>query len=94
MQKKFNKEDLIGTLWEEDNIDLRLVETKLVDTSRWSLLYRMVFEDLTDERLYMTHYSVGATEQQDESPFQYDDDEIMCTEVEEVQVTVTDYKVV
>lgn len=36
----------------------------------------------------MTTYSVGATEMQEERPWEFDGDEIVCTEVEPKEVTV------
>jgi hypothetical protein len=57
---------------------------EITDTSRWSIHHRIVFL-WTDGKYYTTTYSVGATESQDESPWEYDDD-IACIEVEHVDV--------
>lgn len=62
----------------------------LVGVARWALLYRLVFE--YDEKLYETVYRVGATEMQDERPFEHDPDEIECVEVERFERTVIDYR--
>lgn len=66
------------------------VYDKIVDTSRWSVLYERVFKH--DGKFYMTEYSVGATESQDESPYEYAPDEIECDEVRAVEKTVTVYE--
>lgn len=51
----------------------------IIDNSRWSIHHKIVFED--KGKFYQTYYSEGATEMQDESPWEYDDD-VECTEVE------------
>lgn len=58
--------------------------------SRWSIEYRRVFEH--EGKYYETYYRVGATESQDESPYEYDDEEIECKEVFAVTETITVYK--
>lgn len=58
--------------------------------SRWSVHHRRVFKH--DDKFYETHYSVGATESQDECPYEYDADEIECVEVVPVERTVTMYE--
>ena len=59
---------------------------EIVETSRWSIHYLLVFE--FEGKYFRTRYSVGATESQDESPWEYDD-EVYCVEVVEQEVTVT-----
>lgn len=71
-----------------DELDLPysgVIVDKIVDTTRWSIVHELVFED--NGKFYMTTYSVGATECQDESPWEYDD-EVECTEVELKEVKV------
>lgn len=68
------------------------VTTKMTGKRRWSLDHVMVFK--FEDKLYMAHYSVGATESQDESPWEYDSDEIECVEVEPKEETVIVYKAV
>ena len=46
----------------------------------------MVFEH--EGKHYMVEYSEGATEMECEAPFEYDDDEIECEEVELKEVVV------
>lgn len=58
---------------------------RIVDTTRWSIVHEIVFED--DGKFYMTTYSEGATEQQDEKPWEYEE-EVECTEVELKEVKV------
>jgi hypothetical protein len=61
------------------------IHDEIFDTNRWSILHRCVFE--MDGKFWLTDYSEGATEMQDESPWEYED-EVECVEVEEKEVTV------
>lgn len=56
------------------------IQEKIIDTSRWSNEYEIIFEH--DGKYYRTYYSSGATEMQDESPWE-NEEEVECTEVEE-----------
>lgn len=87
---KFNKEDLVELLDGGSHGDFEEIENNLYDASRWSLIYNLVFK--FKDKYYQTEYSVGATESQDESPFEYEPDEIECREVVPTQQTVTVYK--
>ena len=80
---KFNKKflcDLGGTT----------VYDKIIGHRRWSVDYERVFRH--EGRFYRTVYSRGATEGQDEQPYQYGPDEIECQEVIPVQRLVTVYE--
>ena len=57
----------------------------IIDTGRWSIFHEIVFAD--NGKFYKTTYSEGATEYQDESPWEYDD-EVECIEVELREVKV------
>lgn len=81
--KVFSKDYLM------DELDLPYENTivnRIVDTTRWSIIHEIVFED--NGKFYMTTYSSGVTEMQDERPWEYDNDEIECTEVELKEVKV------
>jgi hypothetical protein len=58
--------------------------------SRWSVEYERIFK--FEDKFYRTHYSVGATESQDERPYEYEEDEIECEEVFPHIETVIVYK--
>ena len=80
--KKFNKDYLVNEL------DLpygRVIVDKIIDMSRWSIIHEIVFED--NGKFYQTTYSEGATECQDERPWEYED-EVECYEVELREVKV------
>lgn len=79
---KFSKDYLMNELnlpYENTIVD------EIVDTGRWSIYHRIVFSD--NGKFYETSYSEGATECQDERPWEYED-EIECTEVELKEVKV------
>jgi hypothetical protein len=85
LSKEFMREDVL--YGNKTNI----LRNEQIDNTRWSIVYELVFKH--DGKLYRTEYSRGATEQQDERPWQYDD-EVECTEVEAFEKTVTDYRLV
>lgn len=91
--KKFAKQDLLDLL-NDDCDTLESLCNELIDSSRWSLCYRLVFKELETGDLYLTNYDVGATEMQDESPFEYEGDEIECHRVEAYEKTVIDYRII
>lgn len=80
--KKFSKDYL------KDELDLPYGNTivdRIIDTTRWSIVHEIVFED--NGKFYQTTYSEGATEMQDERPWEYED-EVECEEVELREVKV------
>lgn len=89
---KFKKEDLYNLVTDDDDVEgMTLVgEPEIIDTSRWSVIYRAIF--FHDGKYYETNYSCGATEMQDESPYEYEPDEIECSEVVQVTKTITVYE--
>ena len=88
---KFKKDDLIALLWDDGAPDgYAIVEDEILDTTRWSIVHVLVFS--VGEQLFQIDYSVGATESQDESPFEYAPDEIECQEVFPHEVTTIVYR--
>lgn len=75
---KFKKEWLQGLVW-KDHEEAEIVVNEIEDHSRWSIRYELVFK--YKDKYYTTYYCIGATEYQDEQPFEYENDEIECTEV-------------
>lgn len=88
--KGFKREDLQEMLF-GDAPGIEVIEDEVEDTTRWSVIHSVVFKDLETGKFYSTGYSVGATEYQDESPFEYEPDVVKCEEVEPVEVTVIQY---
>ena len=61
------------------------IVNKIISTTRWSVVHEIVFED--NGKFYQTAYFEGATELQDERPWEYED-EVECIEVELCEVKV------
>jgi hypothetical protein len=84
---KFKKEFMQRLVYgDEREYKSFIVEDKIVDTSRWSIIHSIIFYH--DGKYYESSYSVGATENQDERPYEYDDDEIECPEMVRVKKVV------
>lgn len=60
---------------------VHVISDKISDTGRWSILHDLIFKDPADGKCYQVGYSVGATEMQDERPWEYEDT-VTATEVE------------
>lgn len=70
-----------------DELDLpssALLDT-IIQNSRWSSRHKIIFKH--EDKFYQTHYSEGLTEQQDESPWEYEE-EVVCIEVHLVEKVV------
>jgi hypothetical protein len=82
-----------SNLNEEEYRDVDVAEIvvdKITDTTRWSNHYYCVFK--LGDKYYSTHYSEGATEMQDESPYEYDGEWVEVDEVKPVEKTVVVYE--
>jgi hypothetical protein len=70
-------------------LDLEVVESRVVDTQRWAYLYREVVTDGSEYARY--DYLVGATEYQDDG-YSLSDQSVKAIPVKPVEVTVTRYE--
>jgi hypothetical protein len=86
--RMFPKETLQEVLW-EDAEGFEIIENEIYDTSRWSTWHNLIFKH--EDKFYETQYSQGATESQDEIPWEYDGPEIECYLVEPKEVTTIKY---
>lgn len=69
--KIFTKDYLVNELdlpYDEDLV----ISDKITDTGRWSIHHSLIFKDPADDKFYKVSYSVGATENQPEAPWEYD----------------------
>lgn len=86
---KFSKHDMLEMLdGYNKEFPLKLIEDKIVNHSRWAVGHEIVFKDEDTNKHYSAYYRVGATESQEESPWQYDGDEIESEEVKQVEKTI------
>lgn len=83
---KISREWLVDTL-DDPEVD---VVNEVSGKSRWSVHYHRVVK--LDGRFYRANYSVGATESQDESAYEYSPEEVECQEVFPVQKIITVYE--
>jgi hypothetical protein len=74
-----------------DDPNSGLIQDTIVDTARWSIVHKIIVK--IGDKLYQSRYSVGATECQEERPWEWDKT-VDFFEVEEYQKTVTDYRLV
>lgn len=67
-----------------------VISDTVIDTSRWSIIYELVFQldGQPEDEAWCVGYSVGATERQDERPWQ-DEDTVEATLVKRIQKLVT-----
>ncbi len=67
-----------------------VVENKITGTGRWTTNYSLVVKK--DDQFFHSRYRTGATENQDESPFEFDGELIEFKEVIPVETIVIEYK--
>lgn len=87
---KFAREFMRNVLW-GDVEGTRVIEDTITGTGRWSIYHRIIFE--YEGTFYSTSYSEGATEQQDESPWEYQR-EVECIVVRPVTKPVVVYEAI
>lgn len=70
--------------------EAEVIENKIISVGRWDIHYEIVFK--TNSKYYRSYYSIGATENQDNQPYEYDGNEIECEEVVPYEETVVRFK--
>jgi hypothetical protein len=68
--------------------DFKTVSSTIVNTGRWSIHYEDIVCHLPTGKHYLAEYQVGATEIQDERPFEYHDGDVTFQEVVEKEILV------
>jgi len=81
------KKDELQELEDLDKFEVVLEE--IIDTTRWSVVEKRIFK--YEGKYYRTTYSYGATECQDEAPYDDEPDMIECPEVFPKEVITTVY---
>ena len=76
-------------LFEEYNAEIELIRSYITDQDRWTLSRTIVFR--CNNKYYESYYTVGSTEYQDESPWEYDDS-VEVWEVEPIEVTTVEFR--
>lgn len=95
MAKTYPKSVLQELLWDgwynAGGIYVETVKDEIVDTSRWSIHHEIIFRDINEDKYYSVSYSKGATEMQEESPFDDEPDDVEVSEVTPIKQIVTTY---
>ena len=73
-----------------DDSNFVTIEDKIVRTKRWSIVCEIVVQRKTDGKYFKDVYQIGATEMQDEQPYEYSEPNF--TEVFPVTKTCIDYE--
>lgn len=73
-----------------DHRDYKVIETTITGTGRWSIYKETIIQRISDGKYFRTHYSEGATEAQDEQPYDWGTPEF--TEVKPITRTITIYE--
>jgi hypothetical protein len=74
----------------DENDNFKIIERTIEDTGRWSINYRIIVQRLSDGKFFESFYSEGATEAQDEKPYEWGD--AVFSEVFKTQKTITVYE--
>ena len=74
----------------EDDSNFVTIEDKIVGKRRWSIEYEIVVQRKSDGKYFKDNYRRGATESQDERPYEYLEPNF--TEVFPVTKTYIDYE--
>ena len=84
-------EDEARDILYEENDNFKIISDELIDQDRWTVSSVLVVKELTTGKFFKAYYSQGATEQQDQAPFEYAEI-IDWKEVFPVEKTVTVYE--
>lgn len=71
MVKIFSKDYLINTLGLPADSEY-VISDRVIDNDRWTIDHELLFSDPADGKVYRAYYRTGATELQDEAPWEYD----------------------
>lgn len=53
--------------------DFNTIESEITGTSRWTIFKDIIVQRTSDGKFFESSYSFGATEMQDQSPYEYDE---------------------
>ena len=70
--------------------DFEVVKDKIIENSRWSIRHLLIVKRTSDGKFFQDGYSVGATEMQEERPWEYDKPNFL--EVFPVEKTIIVYE--
>jgi hypothetical protein len=88
--KKFNKEDLLKLIHNENVGGLEKVEDTLIEHVRGTVGHKIIFK--CGDKYYCSFYRVGVIKKQHISPYENEPDKIECYAVKQVEKVVTVYE--
>lgn len=83
------KEQARDIIW-GSNKDFIEIQDDIVEHRRWSVVHEIIVQRKSDGKYFKDNYNTGATENQDERPYEYTEPNF--TEVFPVTKTYTDYE--
>jgi hypothetical protein len=83
-EMKFPKNFLAEKAFDEE------ISETIIDHRRWVVVYEVIFKH--QGKFYRTRFERGATEYQNQAPYEYEPDEIECQEVSPEKRTITVYE--
>lgn len=86
--REFMDDEVVDNRWNKDTT-VKVIQEKIVDTSRWTNIYEIIFE--YEGKFYQVLRVEPATECQECDSWQYVD-EVECMEVHPVEKMVTVYE--
>jgi hypothetical protein len=86
---QIEKEDAQDLVWGDyDETIYEVISNKIVSKSRWSYRSELIIKTLADGKFWKSFYSQGATESQDESPYEYGDVKFLEVFPKQIEVTI------
>ena len=73
-----------------DTDEWEKIQSEIVQNTRWSIIHTGVFKHIESGKYYRFNWSEGATEIQDELPYEYED-EVEVHEVLPKEKTIIEY---
>jgi hypothetical protein len=86
---KLTEQEARMIIWDDDE-NFKIINQSIVDTTRWSIITNIIVQRQSDGKFFKSCYSKGATECQDERPYEGEDP--VFEEVFPVEKTVTIYE--
>ena len=90
MKKIFTREELLDLGLPDECDGGKIISDTITGQRRWSTTHRLIFQlkGQGGDEAWATSYNVGSTEEQCESPWEYED-EVTCSLVRKTEKTVT-----
>lgn len=95
MTKEFDSETLRNLVWRnlvwkdlDEDEDYEVIVDEIISTTRWAIVHKLIFKH--DGKFWQTTYNVGATEMQDEIPFDYTE-VVKCSQVVPKEIATIKY---